>query len=94
MAPKRKRLYDAFETASQFDNRLTDVEKKLEEISVSVSAGSGGENISADQQEQFKAMIDMISNRYEKRHGKGTRGTLIQAIKEQHNFCFFNTVSK
>lgn len=92
--PERKKLYDALETAGQLDNRLTNVEKKLEELSVAVSAGSGGENISADQQEQLKAMIDMICNRYEEKHGKGTRGPLIQAIKEQHNFRFFNTVSR
>lgn len=92
--PDRKALYDALEAAARLDRRLTDVEKRLDELTLAISAGAGGEYIGADQQEQLKAMIDMIANRYEEKHGKGTRGPLIQAIKEQHNFRFFNTVSR
>jgi hypothetical protein len=92
--PDRKKLYDMLESASRFDDRLSKVEGKVEELLIAISTGEEGDYISADQQEQLRAMIDLISNRYEQKHGKGTRGTLISDIKQQHNFRFYNGVTK
>jgi hypothetical protein len=92
--PERKKLYDMLETAGRFDDRLSTVEGKLEELMIAISAGEEGDNISADQQEQLRAMMDMLNNRYEQKHGKGTRGGLINDIKSTHNFRFYNGVTK
>jgi len=91
---ERKKLYDMLEAASTMDNRLTTVEGKVEELMIAISAGEEGDNISADQQEQLRAMMDMLSNRYEQKHGKGTRGALINDVKRTHNFRFYNGVTK
>ncbi len=50
--------------------------------------------LQAEKLRGFKPRQSVTANRYEEKHGKGTRGPLIQAIKEQHNFRFFNTVSR
>ncbi len=92
--PDRKKLYEMLEAASRFDERLSNIEGKVEELIIAISAGEEGDNISADQQEQLRAMIDMIGNRYEQKHGKGTRGTLINDLKQRHNFRFYNGVTK
>lgn len=94
LSEERKRLYKALEQASSLDARLTNVEKQMQEFSVAISAGEGGEFITADQQEQMRAMIDLLSAKYEAKHGKGTRGAMIGDIKARHNFHFFNTVRK
>ena len=90
----RKRLYDALETAGQLDTRLTSVEEQVKQLSIAISAGEAGDYITADQQEQLRAMMDILGNRYEIKHGKGTRGKLIEDIKEQHDFRFYNSVMK
>jgi hypothetical protein len=98
---RRKKLYDLLEEASKVDERLStmegkvdDLHSKVDQLSIAISAGDEGDNINADQQEQLKAMIDILSNRYEKKRGKGTRGALINDIKAQHNFRFYNSVPK
>ncbi len=92
--PDRKKLYEMLEAASNFDNRLSTLEGKVEGLIIAISAGEAGDIISADQQEQLRAMIDLISSRYEQKHGKGTRGTLINDLKQRHNFRFYNGVTK
>lgn len=94
MDMERKKLYDMLEAASHFDNRLATVEGKVEELMIAISAGEEGDTISADQQEQLRAMMDMLCNRYEQKHGKGTRGALINDVKRSHNFRFYNGVIK
>lgn len=97
----RKEWYDRLEAVSRLDQRLTSAEQSLHDLSdqvdrlsIAISAGEGGENITADQQEMLRAMMDLLSARYEAKHGKGTRGALIRDIKDRHNFRFYNTVSK
>jgi hypothetical protein len=97
----RKKLYDLLEEASRFGDRLSHSEDnirnltdKVDRLIIAISAGEGGENIAADQQEQLKAMIDMLATRYEEKRGKGTRGEMINDLKTQHNFRFYNAVAK
>ncbi len=94
LEPQRKQLYDALENAGQWDRRLNAVEEQVKELIVAISAGEGGDAITADQQEQLRAMMDILSSRYETKYGKGTRGRLINDIKTQHNFRFYNSVMK
>ena len=96
----RKKLYSMLEEASKFNDRLASVEDdvaglrgEVNRLSITISAGEGEGYINADQQEQLKAMMDLLGNRYEKKHGKGTRGGMINDIKNQHDFRFYNTVT-
>jgi hypothetical protein len=97
----KKQFYDKIEEASQLANRVNlmegevkDLREKVGQLEIAISAGDSTDNINADQQEQLKAMIDYLSHRYEEKHGKGTRGQLINDLKSMHNFRFFNTVTK
>jgi hypothetical protein len=97
----RRQLYEKLEEASQLGDRLAGVEgevrglqQQVNRLEIAISAGEAGDNINADQQEQLKAMIDILSRRYEEKHGKGTRGALINGLKERHNWRFFNSVPK
>jgi hypothetical protein len=99
--PVQKQLYDKLEEAGQIADRLNQVEgqvgtltEKVERLMITLSAGGEADNIDADQQEQLKAMIDILSHRYEEKHGKGTRGRLINDLKDQHGFRFYNTVRR
>lgn len=94
LEPDRKKLYDALEKAGELDTRVSAVEDQLKELIIAISAGEAGENIAADQQEQLRAMMDILSSRYETKYGKGTRGRMINDIKLQHNFRFYNGVMK
>ena len=97
----RRQMYEKIEEASRLGDRLVHVENDMEDLKqqvgrlmIRISAGEAGDNISADQQEQLKAMIDILARRYEDKHGKGTRGALINGLKERHNWRFFNSVPK
>jgi len=97
---KRSKFYEMLEGASRFDDRLSSVEGEISDLrgrvnqlSITISAGEGKDNIDADKQEQLKAMIDILGNRYEQKHGKGTRGEMIKDLKAQHNFRYYNSVS-
>jgi hypothetical protein len=97
----RRQVYAKIEEASQLSDRVSSIEgdvqdlkKQVGRLLISISAGEEGDNINADQQEQLKAMIDILSRRYEEKHGKGTRGALINGLKERHNWRFFNSVPK
>lgn len=97
----RRQIYEKIEEASRLGDRVTSVEgdvadlkKQVGRLAISISAGEAGDNINADQQEQLKAMIDILARRYEDKHGKGTRGGLINGLKERHNWRFFNSVPK
>ena len=105
IANDRKQIYAKIEEASlladQAANRLNrmegqvaDIQEKVERLMITISAGEEADNIDADQQEQLKAMIDILGHRYEEKHGKGTRGALINDLKDQHEFRFYNTVKK
>ncbi|MHC1733380.1 MAG: phage antirepressor N-terminal domain-containing protein [Bacteroidales bacterium] len=101
LQPDRKALYEKLEEASQLGDRLNYVTQQLGQLServnrlaITISVGEESENITADQQEQLKAMVDVLAHRYEEKHGKGTRGAMINDLKAQHNFRFYNTVSK
>lgn len=95
----RRQVYEKIEEASRLSDRMTsmesdvaDLKQQVGRLMVTISAGEAGENINADQQEQLKAMIDILARRYEEKYGKGTRGTLINGLKERHNWRFFNSV--
>jgi hypothetical protein len=97
----RRQMYKMVEEASRLGERVSGVEgavddlkKQVDRLMISISAGEAGDNINADQQEQLKAMVDILSRRYEEKHGKGTRGMLINGLKERHNWRFFNSVPK
>jgi hypothetical protein len=97
----RRQIYEKIEEASQLGDRVTHIEGSVEDLKkqvgrlmITISAGEAGDHISADQQEQLKAMIDILARRYEEKHGKGTRGALINGLKERHNWRFFNSVPK
>lgn len=97
----RRQLYARLEEAAKLGDRLVGVEgdvqeikKQVDRLAIAISAGEAGDNINADQQEQLKAMVDILSRKYEEKHGKGTRGALINGLKERHNWRFFNSVPK
>jgi hypothetical protein len=97
----RRQVYEKIEEASRLSDRVNSIEGAVEDLKkqvgrllITVSAGEEGDNINADQQEQLKAMIDILSRRYEEKHGKGTRGALINGLKERHDWRFFNSVPK
>lgn len=97
----RRQMYEKIEEASKLGDRIAGVEgevnnlkQQVDRLMITISAGEAGDNISADQQEQLKAMVDILSRRYEEKHGKGTRGELISGLKERHNWRFFNSVPK
>ncbi len=97
----RRQMYAKLEEAARLGDRLAGVEgvvqslkQQVDRLSIAISAGEAGENINADQQEQLKAMVDILARRYEEKHGKGTRGTLISGLKERHDWRFFNSVPK
>ncbi len=97
----RRQVYEKIEEASRLGDRMKSIEgdmqdlkKQVDRLMVTISAGEAGDNINADQQEQLKAMVDILSRRYEEKHGKGTRGALINELKERHNWRFFNSVPK
>jgi hypothetical protein len=96
-----RQVYEKIEEAGQLSERLAaiegefdDLKQKVERLSISISAGEEGDSINADQQEQLKAMIDILGHQYEQKHGKGTRGELIAGLKARHNFRFYNSVPK
>ena len=97
----RRQMYEKIEEASRLGERIAgvegevrDIQQQVERLRIAISAGEAGDNINADQQEQLKAMVDILARRYEEKHGKGTRGALINGLKERHNWRFFNSVPK
>ena len=97
----RRNIFVKIEEAGQLSDRLASVEGEVENLknwvsrlSITISAGEAGDSINADQQEQLKAMIDILARQYEQKHGKGTRGELIGELKKRHNFRFYNSVPK
>ena len=97
--PNQKLVFDALEEANQLAERVSTIETnyldlnaKVDRLMITVSVGEAKEKISADQQEQLRAMMDILGNRYEQKRGKGTRGALISPLKDQFNFRYYNTV--
>jgi hypothetical protein len=101
LTPELRAWYRRLEEAANLGERVAGIaseveglKKQVDRLSIVVSAGEAGDDINADQQEQLKAMVDILSRRYEDKHGKGTRGALINGLKERHNWRFFNAVPK
>jgi len=98
---KSRQFYDLVQSARETKERIDQLEDavgslrgQVESISMTVNSYEEGEHIEKEQQERLRAMIDLLSRKYQEKHGQGTYDTVLQELKKRFDFRYYKAVKK